>query len=257
MAKPLILVTNDDGINAPGIRHLVEVVSQFGEIFVVAPDSARSGQGHAITIEEPLRLNRVQVFEGIESYECSGTPVDCVKLATNVLLKNRHIDLCVSGINHGSNASINVLYSGTMSAAMEASLEGICSVGFSLCNYSFDADFDAAKHYVKEIVSRVLSQGIDPGKLLNVNIPDLPLSQIKGTKVCQQGDGRWDEEFWEGVDPRGEKYYWLTGKFVSTTDENHSDHFALEQGYVSIVPVQHNMTDVFAVEQLKGYEFLL
>ena len=150
MSKPLILVTNDDGIIAPGIKALIEVAKEFGEVFVIAPDSPQSGQGHAITINSPLRLNKVDLFEGIEAYECSGTPADCVKLGKNVLLKDRTVDLCLSGINHGSNASINIIYSGTMSAAMEASLEGINSIGFSLCNFSFKADFEPSKVFVRK-----------------------------------------------------------------------------------------------------------
>ncbi len=255
MSKPLILVTNDDGMNAPGIRSLVETARQFGEVFVVAPNSAQSGQGHAITIEDPLRLHRVEVFEGIESYECSGTPVDCVKLATNILLKDRKIDLCVSGINHGSNASINVLYSGTMSAAMEASMEGINSIGFSLCDYSFDADFSAAKVYAHQIIAETLEHGIPKGKLLNVNIPNLPLQQIKGTRICRQGEGRWDEKFQEGLDPRGQKYYWLTGSFVGESNSLLSDHFALENGYVAIVPIQHDLTNFDAMHTLHHLQF--
>ena len=157
MKKPLILVTNDDGITAPGIRALVEVMSEIGRVVVVAPDSPQSGMGHAITMNDPLRIHKVDVFPGIEAWECSGTPVDCVKLAKHVVLKGQAIDLCVSGINHGSNASINIIYSGTLSAAMEASLEGIFSIGFSLLDYSFEADFEPAKPFIHRIATRVLT----------------------------------------------------------------------------------------------------
>jgi len=167
MARPLILVTNDDGMFAPGIKALVEVAKQYGEVVVVAPDSPQSGQGHAITLSQPLRLQQVDVFEGIDAYECSGTPVDCVKLAKSIVLKDRNIDLCVSGINHGSNASINIIYSGTMSAAMEASIEGIPSIGFSFLEYSFDADFSAPKHYANIIIKRTLEHGLGEAQLLN------------------------------------------------------------------------------------------
>jgi len=173
MNKPLILVTNDDGITAPGIRKLMEIAKQLGEIVVVAPDSPQSGQGHAITIEQPLRLKKVHIFDDVSSWECSGTPVDCVKLAKNVLLKDRKIDLCVSGINHGSNSSLNIIYSGTMSAAMEAAVENIPSVGFSLLDYSFDADFDQAEPYIRQIMEYVLQNRFEPYALLNVNIPKL------------------------------------------------------------------------------------
>lgn len=186
MEKPLILVTNDDGIVAPGIRALVDVASKIGEVVVVAPDSPQSGQGHAITINHPIRLRKVNIFDGVEAYECSGTPVDCVKLAKNVLLKDRNIDLCVSGINHGSNASINIIYSGTMSAAMEAS-EDVDSIGFSLLDYSFDADFSVASHYAERIIREVLENGIKECNLLNVNFPKLDKNSIKGIKVVSQG----------------------------------------------------------------------
>ena len=242
MKKPLILVTNDDGMFAPGIKALVTIARTFGEVVVVAPNSPQSGQGHAITLEQPLRLHRVSVFDDIEAYECSGTPVDCVKLAKNVLLKDRTIDLCVSGINHGSNASINILYSGTMSAAMEAAMEGIDSIGFSLLNYSFDADFGPAANYIANIIKGVLEHGIKGCNLLNVNIPDLPQDQLKGTKVCRQAEGRWDETFQEGIDPRGEKYYWLTGKFRNEDTGFDTDIEALQNGFISIVPSMHDLT---------------
>lgn len=249
---PLILVTNDDGIDAPGIKALVEVARDFGEVVVVAPDKPQSGQGHAITINQPLRLRKQMHLENIESYACSGTPVDCVKLAKNVLFKNKNIRICLSGINHGSNASINIIYSGTMSAAMEASLEGIDSIGFSLCDYSFDADFTAAKYYAKIIIQNVLCHGLQDCNLLNVNIPKGSLDDVQGIKVCRQGEGRWVEEFQRGFDPRGEAYYWLTGKFEIMEDDPESDLSALKQGYVSVVPSGHDLTKYQAISSL-GY----
>ena len=190
----------------------------------------------------------------MEAYECTGTPVDCVKLAKNVLLKNEDIDLCVSGINHGSNASINIIYSGTMSAAMEASLEGIKSIGFSLLDFSFEADFEASKHYAEKIISKMLNHKGEQNLLLNVNIPKLPLNEIKGIKVCEQGRGVWHEEFMESSDPRGEKYYWLTGRFKKETRSANSDLHALEQGYISIVPSQFDLTNYNAIEEIKHFE---
>lgn len=252
--KPLILVTNDDGIIAPGIKNLVEVASSFGEVVVVAPDKPQSGQGHAITLNEPIRLTRVDVFDGIEAYECSGTPVDCVKLAKNVLLKNRTINLCVSGINHGSNASINIIYSGTMSAAMEASLEGVNSIGFSLLDYSFQADFTAARIFAATIIQDVLSKGMPGCNLLNVNIPKGSPDSIKGIRVCKQGEGSWVEEFQEGTDPRGQKYYWLTGKFVNMDQSPIADIRALDDNYVSVVPSGHDLTKYPAIDSLKFLE---
>jgi 5'-nucleotidase len=253
-SKPLILVTNDDGMFAPGIKALVEIAQEFGEIVVVAPDSPQSGQGHAITIEHPLRLNKVQVFQGIDAYECNGTPVDCVKLAKHILLKDRKIDLCLSGINHGSNASINIIYSGTMSAAMEASLEGIPSIGFSLLDYSFEANFQASQPYLRSIVQDILTKGMEGTRLLNVNIPKLPYEQIKGIKVCRQSNGRWEEEFLQAKDPRGQPYYWLTGKFVYEDNGNDSDMEALQEGYISIVPSHHDLTKYEALQSLKYLE---
>ena len=254
MNKPLILVTNDDGMFAPGIKALVEVVQELGEVVVIAPNSPQSGKGHAITIHDPLRLNKVDVFKGIEAYECSGTPVDCVKLAKSVVLKDKSIDLCVSGINHGSNASINIIYSGTMSAAMEASLEGIDSIGFSLLDFSFEANFEASKSIVKTVISYILKNGMRKGNLLNVNIPRIPLAAIKGIKICKQAEARWTEEFAEAIDPRGEKYYWLTGKFNNEGDEENTDIWALQNGYVSVVPSSHDLTNYNAIDELKGLE---
>ncbi len=254
MKKPLILVTNDDGIVAPGIRALVEVAKMLGEVIVVAPDSPQSGQGHAITIEHPLRLYKVNMFEGIDAYECSGTPSDCVKLAKSVLLKDRKIDLCVSGINHGSNASINIIYSGTMSAAMEASMEKIPSIGFSYLDYSMEADFEQIKPFVQKIMEYALTNGMEKGNLLNVNLPKIPASQIKGIKVCRQADARWVEDFVEARDPRGQKYYWLSGRFVNEDTAEDTDIWALENGYVSVVPSMHDLTNYPALPSLKSLE---
>lgn len=254
MSKPRILVTNDDGINAPGIRALVEVAKLFGDPFVVAPDSPQSGQGHAITITQPLFLKKVDVFDGVPAYECSGTPADCVKLAKNVLLKDETIDLCVSGINHGSNASINIIYSGTMSAAMEASLEGIKSIGFSLLDFSFEADFSAAKYFASKIIEKMLNYEAKENILLNVNFPKLPKEDIKGIKICEQGEGIWTEDFKESQDPRGQKYYWLTGSFDADLENTKTDLWALENGYVSVVPSKHDLTDYNSIESLKKFE---
>lgn len=258
MKRPLILVVNDDGISAPGIKALVEVATTLGEVLVVAPNSPQSGMGHAITIHDPLRLNKTKTFgEHIESYECSGTPVDCVKLAHHVVAKRqgREIDLCVSGINHGSNASLNIIYSGTMSAAMEASLEGIPAIGFSLLHYSWDADFEPAKFFVRQICEFMLSKQLEKTKLLNVNIPKLPLADIKGIKICRQAEGRWLEEFIEGKDPSGKSYYWMSGKYdLHDTDEDH-DIWALENGYVSVVPSFHDLTHYVGIDEMKALEF--
>jgi len=253
MKKPLILVTNDDGITAKGIAMLVDIVRPLGEVVVVAPDSPQSAQGHAITIKDPLRLKPSKVFDGIKAFECSGTPVDCVKLANNVVLNGRKADLCVSGINHGSNAAINILYSGTMSAAMEASLEGIDSIGFSLLDFSHDADFEQGRKFVTKIIQQVLDKGLDNCKLLNVNIPNLPESEIKGIKVCRQADARWNENFQEGKDPMGRPYYWLTGEFQNDDTGIDSDVAALDEGYISVVPSMHDLTAYKAKESMGSW----
>ncbi len=255
MTRPLILVTNDDGVVAPGIRVLVEIASELGDVVVVAPDSPQSGQGHAITIHEPLRLKKVNLFPpGVEAWECSGTPVDCVKLAKHVVLKGRNIDLCVSGINHGSNASINIIYSGTMSAAMEASVEHIKSIGFSLDDFSFDADFGPARPWVKEVMKYALENPFEAGNLLNVNIPKLPAGRIRGLRICRQADARWVEKFVEGRDPHGQPYYWLTGEFVNGDPGQDTDVWALENGYISVVPSMHDLTNYKAMPLLKALE---
>lgn len=240
--KPIILVTNDDGITAPGIKNLIEAASGLGKVVVVAPDKAQSGMGHAITIGQPLRMDKVDLFGDIEAWQTSGTPVDCVKLAVDKIL-HRKPDLCISGINHGANHSINVIYSGTMSAAMEASIESIPSIGFSLLDYNFDADFSAAKHYAHEIIKTVLTNNLDKHLLLNVNIPSVPLKKLKGIKVCKQAYAKYKEEFTERIDPHGKKYYWLTGEFINFDKNKDTDVWALKNNYVSLVPVQFDLTN--------------
>jgi 5'-nucleotidase len=243
-----ILVTNDDGITAPGIAALVEVMRELGEVVVVAPDSPQSGMGHAITVGEPLRMEHVDVFDGVEAYQCSGTPVDCVKLAVDQVLKGKP-DLCVSGINHGSNSSINVIYSGTMSAAMEAAIEGIDAIGFSMMSWDFDAKLDAAKEVCRNISSHVLENNLPSGVVLNVNIP-YGQGEIKGIKVCRQADAKWVEEFDERTDPRGRKYYWLTGRFENNDKGEDTDEWALRNGYVSVVPTQYDLTAHHAIASI-------
>lgn len=251
--RPQILVTNDDGITAGGIRALIEVAATFGDVTVIAPDSPQSGQGHAITLESPLRLYPSRIFEGlaVRAFECSGTPVDCVKLGKSVIARDRKFDLCLSGINHGSNASVNILYSGTMSAAMEAALEGINAIGFSLCNFSHEADFEAAKVVATRIIGEVLAKGLTGTQLLNVNIPNLPISEIKGIRLSRQAKGHWAEDFVEGKDPSGRPYYWLAGKFNCHEDSDETDIWALNNGYVSVVPAMYDLTAHTALTPLR------
>ncbi len=249
-ALPTILITNDDGITAPGIRNLIEAVKGLGKIVVVAPDKPQSGMGHAITIGQPLRMHKLDMFEGIESWQTSGTPVDCVKLAVDKVL-HRKPDLCLSGINHGANHSINVIYSGTMSAAMEASIESIPSIGFSLMNFNYEADFEASKFYVRKIVSSLLKKKMDKHMLLNVNIPSAPMELIKGVKVCRQAYAKYQEDFLQRKDPQGKKYYWLTGAFVNFDKGTDTDVWALENNYVSVVPVQFDLTNYKLKQELE------
>lgn len=252
--RPLILVSNDDGITAPGIRALVSCMMEFGEVIVVAPDSPQSATGHAITIENPLRLEETDFFgPEVKSWQCSGTPADCVKLAIDKII-HRKPDLLVSGINHGSNSSINVIYSGTMSAAVEGAIDGIQSIGFSLLDYSFEADFEPAMVFVKKITQLVLKNGLPTDTLLNVNIPKMPLKEIKGIKICRQARAKWKEDFDERFDPNNRKYYWLTGKFVQLDHGEDTDVWALQNGYVSIVPTQFDLTAHHAVSTLNSWE---
>ena len=241
MKRPLILVTNDDGITAPGIRSLVEVAKKFGEVVVVAPDSPQSGMGHAVTLTKPLRLHKTDIFEGVDSYECSGTPVDCVKIAVDKVL-HRKPDLCLSGVNHGSNSSINIIYSGTMSAAVEAALEGIPSIGFSLCDFSYEADFSVAQYAAEQIVKQVLHYGLANNTLLNVNVPKVSKEELKGIRICRQAMAKWEEEFDERQDPHGRHYFWLTGKFVNNDKGEDTDEWALANNFISVVPVQYDLT---------------
>ena len=230
MSKPLILVTNDDSIVAPGIRALIEVMKEIGDVIVVAPDSPQSAMGHAITINNTLKLEKVHLDKDLsQEYSCSGTPVDCVKIAVNEILK-RKPDLCVSGINHGSNSSINVIYSGTMSAAVEAGIEGIPAIGFSLLDYSWDADFEPIKSHAKQIALGVLEKGLPEGVILNVNFPKLSKENIKGVKICRQAKAMWQEEFDKRTNPQGKEYYWLTGKFVNHDKENGTYEWDLNIG---------------------------
>jgi 5'-nucleotidase len=254
MHKPIILVTNDDGIMAPGIRNLVAFMLEIGEVVVVAPDKGQSGMGHAVTISHPLRLQRMATDGDHQEYSCSGTPVDCVKLAVNKVL-HRKPDLLVSGINHGSNASINVIYSGTMSAAIEGAMENIPSIGFSLLDYSLNADFVSARKHILQITRNVLQHGLPDGTCLNVNIPAVKEEHIRGVRVSRQANANWVEEFDHRKDPRGIDYYWLTGKFQLHEDVDETDEWALANNYISVVPVQFDFTAHKLIGKLKEWNF--
>ncbi len=253
MSKPLILVTNDDGITAPGIRALISVMSEIGTVIVVAPDKPQSAMGHAITLNSTLFINKIsKEIAAITEYSCSGTPVDCVKLAVNEIL-HRKPDLCVSGINHGSNSSINVIYSGTMSAAVEAGIEGIPAIGFSLLDYDWNADFDAIKSSIRKITIEVLEKGMPENVVLNVNFPKLKENEIKGIKICRQAKAIWMEKFDKRITPQGKDYYWLTGEFVNQDKGEDTDEWALENGYISVVPVQFDLTAHHTIQQLNTW----
>ena len=252
--KPLILVTNDDGITAPGIRALIAVMSEIGEVVVVAPDKPQSAMGHAITMNNMLYLNKVSAENAkITEYNCSGTPVDCVKMAIAEILKQKP-DLCVSGINHGSNSSINVIYSGTMSAAVEAGIEGIPAIGFSLSDYDWNADFEQVKSFVRKIALETLEKGLPTGTILNVNFPKLKEKDIRGIKICRQAKAFWMEKFDKRQTPQGKDYYWLTGEFVNQDKGEDTDEWALEHGFISVVPVQFDMTAHHAMQELNTWK---
>jgi 5'-nucleotidase len=252
--RPLILVTNDDGITAPGIRTLIDVMSGLGDVIVVAPDKPQSAMGHAITINSTLYLDKISSENApIIEYSCSGTPADCVKMAVSEILKMKP-DLCVSGINHGSNSSINVIYSGTMSAAVEAGIEGIPAIGFSLQDLDWNADFGPTKKFVKKIASEVIRNGLPEGVLLNVNFPKLPENEIRGIKICRQAKANWIEKFDKRQSPQGRDYYWLTGEFVNQDKGDDTDEWALDNGYISLVPVQFDLTAHHAMQQLNTWK---
>jgi len=251
--KPLILVTNDDGITAPGIRTLIKVMNLIGDVVVVAPDSPQSGMGHAITINESLYCKKEKINDGPQKeYSCSGTPADCIKLAIHELLE-RKPDLCVSGINHGSNSSINVIYSGTMSAAIEAGMEGIPAVGFSLLDYNWNADFSSFEKYIMKICLMVLKSRIKKKLVLNVNFPNPKKSSVKGIKICRQAKANWIEKFDKRKSPMGRDYYWLTGEFVNQDEGKDTDEWALNKGFISVVPVQFDLTAHHHINELKKW----
>ncbi len=250
--KPLILVTNDDGIHAPGLKALVDIAKKFGQVLVVAPDEGRSGMSHAITIKYPLRLNKILKEDDLIMYSCSGHPADCVKLAVNQIV-DRKPDILVSGINHGSNSSISVVYSGTMAAAIEGGLHGIPSIGLSITDYSSRPDFSACKFFGEQIIKNTLLEGIPEGICLNVNFPKLPLNDIRGFRICRQARGLWIEKFDKRVDPHRREYFWLTGYFDNyEPDDEDTDEWALKNNYISIVPVRVDFSDLEAMKKLKS-----
>lgn len=254
MKRPHILVTNDDGYDAPGIKKLTSIMREIGDVTVVAPEDPMSGTGHAITVRNPLRLRNIHTEEGLDIWACKGTPVDCVKLGEQIVLR-RKPDLLVSGINHGSNAAVNIVYSGTMGAVLESNIGGVPSIGFSICDYSHKADMSKVDIYVKQIALEVLEKGLPDQTCLNVNIPAVNGYDIKGIKVCRQANARWVEEYDERKDPADRNYYWLTGRFELLDNGSGTDEQALNDNYVSVVPVHYDLTAHHAIEHIKKYNF--
>ncbi len=250
MSKPLILVTNDDGITSRGIRKLVELMQQLGEVIVVAPDSPQSGMGHAITVGDTLRIYPTDIFPGLDAYKCSGTPADCVKMAKYHVLADRTPDLVVSGINHGSNTSISVLYSGTMSAAIEAAIENMPAIGFSLCDYTHGADMSHLDEHILKVAKEALSKDMGHNVALNVNMPAIRNESIKGIKICRQANAKWQENFDKRIDPYGREYFWMTGNFENHDKGEDNDEWAIANNYISVVPCQFDMTAYHAISQL-------
>nr|WP_321357993.1 5'/3'-nucleotidase SurE [uncultured Draconibacterium sp.] len=250
--KPLILVTNDDGIHALGLRELVEVMQFFGDVVVISSEVSMSGKACGITVDQPLRAVPVEKIHGVPTFKCNGTPVDSVKLSFNSLLE-RTPDYVVSGINHGSNASISVIYSGTMGAAIEGGLHGVPSIGFSLDDYDSDADFSKAKLVVARVFQSVIENGIPAFTCLNVNIPK---GKPEGIKVCRQAHGKWMEEFEKRTDPHGREYHWLSGYFQNLDEDTEdTDIFALKNNFATVVPVRVDMTCYETMEQIKSWKF--
>lgn len=252
--KPLILVTNDDGVEAKGLRELIDAVKPFGDIVVVAPADAQSGMSHAITVKFPLRVKKVKEEDHVTLFKCYGTPVDCVKLAFNQLLE-RKPDLLVSGINHGSNSSTSVFYSGTIGAALEGCINEVPSIGFSLLSLDPDADFSAAKSVATRIISQVMENELPGSVCLNVNIPKGAIEEIRGIKVCRQNKGFWREEFDKRTDPMGRNYYWLTGYYYNCEPEaEDTDEWALRNNYVAVVPLHTDLTAYKMIEHLRQWK---
>tara|TARA_B100000035_G_scaffold211324_1_gene180991 strand:+ start:748 stop:1512 length:765 start_codon:yes stop_codon:yes gene_type:complete len=249
MSTPLILITNDDGIYSPGLRYLIGLMNNIGKVVVVAPDGPQSAQSHAITINKPITCEKIKIDEGKQiEFICSGTPVDCVKLALAEIL-DRKPDICISGINHGSNASINVIYSGTVSAAIEASVHDIPSVGFSILDYSTTTEFKHTETHIINIVRNLLSSNLNV--CLNVNIPKYSENKIKGIKIAKQAKGKWIEDFDERVSPMGKRYFWLTGEFIKEDESNEADQNILDDNYISVVPVKYDLTDYSQIDDVK------
>ncbi len=254
--NPIILITNDDGYRAKGLQAVIEAMQPFGHLVIVAPSQPHSGQSHAITVNVPLRMEKIDEQEGYEFYVVSGTPVDCVKIANSQLFRDEKPSLLVAGINHGANSSSSVVYSGTMAAAIEGCLYEIPSIGFSLLDFSKDADFTATIPYIRMIAQNVLKNGMAPEICLNVNIPKVSIEEIRGVRICRQNKGVWREEFDKRFDPNNREYYWLTGEFYNLEpDAEDTDEWSLHHNYISIVPVHVDMTSYSHIDSLMQWKW--
>lgn len=253
--RPIILVTNDDGYKAKGLQLLVQVAQEFGDVVVIAASESQSGRSHAITIKHPLRYKLLEKSNGLTRYVVRGTPADGVKLA-NCNILDQQPDLLLSGINHGSNSSTSVYYSGTMAAVLEGAINQIPSVGFSLLDYSADADFEPARQYIRSIISSTLEEGLPKGSCLNVNIPAVKKEELKGIRICRQANGYWKEAFEGRKDPGGREYFWLTGSFINREEAaEDTDEWALKNKYISVVPIHVDMTAYDLIDPLKSWNF--
>jgi 5'-nucleotidase len=251
----LILITNDDGVRAKGLLTLIDIVRPLGDIFVIAPEESQSGMSHAITVKTPIRVKKIEDEKGIVIYSCNGTPADCVKLALNKFL-GKYPDLILAGINHGSNSSASVIYSGTMAAAIEGCMNGIPSIGLSLLDFSPEAEFNGIINHAEQIIARTLEDGIPEGTCLNVNFPANHSGEIRGVKICRQTRGHWVEEFDHRIDPQNKEYFWLTGEFINLEpDADDTDEWALKHNYISVVPVLVDLTSYEAMDRLKKWKF--
>ncbi len=253
--KPIILVSNDDGITHKGLRVLVESIASFAEPIVVAPNKPQSAMGHAITIHYPITINKSHLFGSIEAYECSGTPADCIKVAKKHILKEREALMVVSGVNHGSNTAVSVLYSGTMSAAIEGALEGLPAIGFSLDNHGAEADFSHIVDYIQRITLQVMNNGLPKGVALNVNFPNRQTEPIKGIRIARQANAYWSDSFVERETPAGRPYLWLSGEFINNDHGEDTDEWALQHNYISIVPCMYDLTAHHAMALLNSWTF--
>jgi len=250
--RPLILIANDDGYRAGGLKALIEAARPFGDLLAVSSVESQSGMSHAITVKVPLHIEKHTEEPGFTMYVSNGTPVDCVKFALNKLI-DRHPTLLLTGVNHGANSSVSVLYSGTMAAAIEGCMYHIPAIGFSLLDHSQNADFSPYIDYIRKIIETVLKNGLRRGVCLNVNIPNIPADNIKGIRVCRQARGYWIEEFVHRIDPNHREYYWLTGEYFNEEpDAEDTDEWTLKNGYISVVPVQIDMTCYQSIEKLKN-----